>query len=161
MPINEWNEDVAQRELILTRVIDAPRARVFAVWSQAEHLTQWFCPPGFRCETHEIDVRVGGIWRFSYLSADGVHYGNRVVFLRIESPGLIEFDHGSDIDNDPGRFRVRVTFEEQSNGKTVVMMRQLHPTRAQRDAGLEFGAVEIGYGTLRHLEDYLAQGKGA
>lgn len=48
-----------------------------------------------------------------------------------------------------------VTFEAQSNGKTVLTMRQLHPTRAQREAGIGFGAVELGYQTLGKLARHL------
>ena len=81
----------------------------------------------------------------------GTRYDNRMVFLKVEAPQLLEMDHGADKDDDPGRFRVIVTFDEQSDGKTVLTMRQLHPTRAQRDAKISFGAVEFGYQTLDKL----------
>ena len=58
--------------------------------------------------------------------------------------------------NDPGRFRVTITFDEQSDGKTIITLRQLHPSKSQRDATIGFGAVELGYQTLdklaRHVE---------
>lgn len=53
-----------------------------------------------------------------------------------------------DLDDDATRFRVTLTFDQQSDGKTVVTLRQLHPTKGQRDDGIGFGAVEIGYTTL-------------
>jgi phosphotransferase system IIB component len=53
------------------------------------------------------------------------------------------------------RLRVTVTFDEQSDKKTVVTIRQLHPTKAQRDATVGFGAVEIGYQTIDKLEEHL------
>ena len=74
-----------------------------------------------------------------------------MVFLRVEAPRLIEIEHGHDKDDDPSRFHVTVTFEEQSDGKCVLTMRQLHPTKEQRDAGVGFGAVELGYQTLGKL----------
>jgi uncharacterized protein YndB with AHSA1/START domain len=70
---------------------------------------------------------------------------NRMKFRRIERPTLIEFDHGVDSDDDPGRFRTTITFDEQGDSKTVITLRQLHPTKAKRDAGIGFGAVEYGY----------------
>jgi uncharacterized protein YndB with AHSA1/START domain len=74
----------------------------------------------------------------------------------IEPLHLIEIDHGSDMDDDPARFRTTITFDEQSDGKTVITLRQLHPTKAQRDRTIGFGAVEYGYQTLdklaRHVE---------
>ncbi|MGB8072347.1 MAG: SRPBCC domain-containing protein [Pseudolabrys sp.] len=68
------------------------------------------------------------------IAPDGKRYSNRMQFRRIERPHLIEIDHGADKDNDPGIFRTTITFDEQSDGKTVITARQLHPTKAQRDA---------------------------
>jgi uncharacterized protein YndB with AHSA1/START domain len=144
------------REIVLSRVIAAPRSLVFKAWTDPEHLPRWFGPAGFRVETHEIDIRVGGRWRFVFFGPDGTRYDNRMVFLKIEAPRLLEMDHGTDKDDDPGRFRVIVTFDEQSDGKTVLTLRQLHPTKAQRDAGIGFGAVEFGYQTLDKLAKHLA-----
>ena len=150
-----WDKEILERELVLTRVLDAPRELVFSAWINPEHLSAWFCPEGYTSETHEIDIRVDGRWRFTYVSPDGIRYENRVVFLNIDEPNSIEFDHGPDEDDSATRFRVLITFDEQSNGKTVLSLRQLHPTKAQRDGGLGFGAVEIGNGTLNNLEKYL------
>lgn len=151
--LSTWSLD---REIVLSRVVNARRELVFAAWSDARHLPQWFGPAGFKLETWEIDVRVGGRWRFEMLAPNGTRYSNRMTFRRIDAPSLIEFDHGKDTDDDAGRFRTTVTFDQQSDGKTVVTLRQLHPTKAQRDAGIGFGAVEFGYQTLdklaRHAE---------
>ena len=144
------------REIVLSRVVAAPRNLVFKAWTDPQHLPQWFGPAGFKVETQEIDIRVGGRWRFVFTGPDRTRYDNRMVFLRIEAPRLLEMDHGKDRDDDPGRFRVIVTFDEQSNGKTVVTLRQLHPTSAQREAGIRFGAVEFGYQTLDKLALHVA-----
>ena len=152
-PLSSWALD---REIVLSRVIDAPRDLVFSAWADPRHLPRWFGPAGFTVETKSIDLRVGGEWRFDMIAPDGKRYTNRMRFRRIESPRLIEFDHGADKDDDPGRFRTTVIFDEQGDGKTVITLRQLHPTKAQRDAGIGFGAVEYGYQTLeklaRHVE---------
>lgn len=147
-----WSLD---REIVLSRVFDAPRDVVFEAWTNPAHVTQWFCPKGFTKTTDEIDLRVGGRWRFVMIAPDGTRYDNRIVYLEIRSPDLLVYDHGRDMDDDPTRFRVTITFDEQSDKKTVVTMRQLHPTKAQRDAGIGFGAVEIGYGTIDKLAEYL------
>jgi uncharacterized protein YndB with AHSA1/START domain len=149
----QW--DIA-REIVLSRVIKARRDVVFAAWTQPEHLPNWFGPAGFAIETKEIDIRVGGVWRFDMIAPNGHRYTNRIRFRRIEPPHLIEIDHGSDIDDDPAVFRTTITFDEQSDGKTVITLRQLHPTKAQRERTIGFGAVEYGYQTLdklaRHVE---------
>jgi uncharacterized protein YndB with AHSA1/START domain len=151
-PQASWN---IEREIVLTRVIAAPRERVFAAWTDPKQVVQWFGPAGFKIETLEIDIREGGRWRFIYTGPDGTRWDNRKVYTRIDPPKLIEMEHGSDKDNDPARFRVIVTFEEQNDGKCVLTMRQLHPTVAQRNAGVGFGAVEFGYQTLDKLAKHV------
>lgn len=157
-PLSTWALD---REIVLSRVINAPRELVFSAWVDPRHLPQWFGPAGFRIETKSIDIRVSGQWRFDMIAPDGKRYTNRMQFLRIESPRLIEIDHGVDSDNDPGKFRTTITFDEQSDGKTVITMRQLHPTASQRNATIGFGAVEFGYQTLDKLAQYVETSKAA
>lgn len=154
-PRKTWSLD---REIVLSRVIAAPRERVFKAWTDPAQIVQWFGPDGFKVESLECDIRPGGRWRFVYTGPDGTRWDNRMVFLRIEAPLLIEMEHGSDKDDDPARFHVIVTFDEQSDGKTVLTMRQLHPTKEQRDAGIGFGAVEYGYQTLGKLARHLGAG---
>ncbi len=147
-----------EREIVLCRVIAAPRARVFEAFTDPDQITSWFGPEGFVTETLEIEIREGGRWRFLYTGPDGSHWTNRMVFLRVEAPSLLEMEHGSDIDDDPARFHVTITFDEQSDGKCVLTMRQLHPTKDQRDNGIGFGAVEFGYQTLDKLARHLDAG---
>lgn len=156
-PLDMWELD---REIVLSRVIAAPRELVFKVWADPKHLPVWFGPEGFKVETREIDIRVGGRWRFVFVGPDGTRYDNRVAFLKIDPPRLIEMNHGADKDDDPNLFRTIVTFDEQSNGKTIVTLRQLHPTKARRAAAIGFGAVEYGYQTLDKLAGYVAALKG-
>lgn len=144
-----------EREIVLSRVIAAPRARVFQAFTDPDQITRWFGPEGFKIETLEIDIRVGGRWRYIYTGPDGTRWDNRMVFTRIDAPRLLEMEHGSDLDDDPARFHTTITFDEQSDGKCVLTMRQLHPTKAQRDASIGFGAVEYGYQTLGKLARHL------
>jgi uncharacterized protein YndB with AHSA1/START domain len=116
---------------------------------------KWFGPKGFTCKTHEIEVKEGGRWRFELIAPDGKVWTNRVVFLEVKQPEKLVYDHGSDKDDDPHRFHVTITFDEQSNKKTVLTMRQLHPTAEQRKGTIAFGAVELGYQTLDKLAEHL------
>lgn len=151
-PRRTWSID---REIVLSRVIAASRERVFQAWTDPQQIVQWFGPDGFTVETLECDIRPGGRWRFVFTGPDGRRWDNRMVFLRVEAPRLIEIEHGSDKDDDPARFHVTVTFDAQGDGKTVLTLRQLHPTKEQRDAGIGFGAVELGYQTLAKLARHL------
>jgi uncharacterized protein YndB with AHSA1/START domain len=159
-PDSAWRGWPLEREIVLGRVIDAPRSIVYAAWTDPEQIQVWFGPEGLAIETREIDIAPGGTWRFDMVGADGTRYSNRMVFLRLEAPGLIEVEHGSDEDNDPNRFRMLVTFDEQSDGKTVLTLRQLHPSRERREWAIGFGAVEYGGQTLEKLARHVAKAAG-
>src|SRR5262245_52595348 len=75
-----------EREIVLSRIIKARRAVVFPAWTEPEHLPNWFGPAGFKIETKEIDIRVGGVWRFDILAPNGQRFTNRMRFRRIEPP---------------------------------------------------------------------------
>lgn len=152
-----WQSWPLDREIVLSRLIDAPRDIVYAAWSDPEQIQQWFGPEGMEIETHEINLTQGGRWRFDMVTTDGMRYSNRMVFLSLEAPAFIEVEHGTDQDDDPGRFRMLVTFDEQSNGKTVVTLRQMHPSKEQREGAIGFGAVEYGGQTLDKLARHVAK----
>ncbi len=153
---SSWSSWPIDREIVFARVVDASREVVFRTWTDPSEIVQWFGPEGMSIVTHEIDIRVGGVWRFDMIASDGTRYGNRMEFLRIEQPALLEVDHGRDAVDDPGKFRMLVTFDEQSNGKTVVTLRQMHPSKTQRDSTIGFGAVECGVQTMNKLAAHIS-----
>jgi uncharacterized protein YndB with AHSA1/START domain len=144
------------REIVLSRVIDASRDHVFRAWVEPKRMFQWFGPRGFRCEVRQVsEAKAGAVWRFDMVAPDGHRFDNRMVFLEVTPNERIVLDHGQDKDDDPNRFRVTIVFSEQSDGKTVLTLRQLHPSKARRDGTIGFGAVELGYQTLEKLNEYL------
>lgn len=151
-----WAAWPLDREIVFARVLDANPEAVFAAWTDPTQLPSWFGPTGMTIETHEIDIREGGVWRFDMVGADGTRYDNRMTFLILDPPHRIEVEHGADRDVDPGCFQMLVTFDAQSDGKTVLTLRQMHPTREQRTATIGFGAVEYGAQTLDKLARHLA-----
>tara|TARA_R110002049_G_scaffold300953_1_gene492657 strand:+ start:570 stop:1070 length:501 start_codon:yes stop_codon:yes gene_type:complete len=158
--VSDWAAWPLDREIVIARVVDADRDTAFSAWSDPAQIIQWFGPAGFKLETREIDIRPGGAWRFDMIAPDGTRYSNRMEFLRIEAPALIELNHGTDTDNDPDRFRMLVTFDQQENGKTVITLRQLHPSAKRRAIAIGFGAVEYGAQTLDKLAGHVAGKRG-
>lgn len=159
-PGSAWRDWPIDREIVLSRVIDAPRSTVYAAWTDPDQIQMWFGPEGMAIQTKEIDLNPGGVWRFDMVAADGTRYSNRMVFLRMEAPALIEVEHGSDQESDPGKFRMLVTFDEQSDGKTVLTLRQMHPSKERREWAIGFGAVEYGGQTLEKLARHVAKVRG-
>lgn len=155
---NQYAGGELEREIVLSRVIDAPKDLVFRAWIEPKRMFSWFGPRGYRCEVHqESTASPGAVWRFDMIAPDGRRFGSRMLFLEVIPNERLVLDHGSDKDNDPNRFRMTVTFDQQADGKTVLTLRQLHPTRAQRDGGIGFGAVELGYQTLDKLSEHLRE----
>lgn len=151
-----WRDWPLDREIVIARVIDAAPALVYAAWTDPDQIQAWFGPEGMAIETREIDLVPGGVWRFDMVTPDGTRYSNRMLFLRMEAPRLIEVEHGQDRDDDPGRFRMLVTFDAQDDGRTVLTLRQMHPDAAHRARAIGFGAVEYGGQTLAKLARHVA-----
>ncbi len=153
--LEEWSLD---REIVLVKLLNHPRSKVFAAWMDPDALAKWYGPAALAIETQEADIREGGVWRFDMV---GVFEGreqrfpNFVRFLRVVLNELIVMEYGTPEAADPNRFRVTVTFDEQADGKTVLTMRQLHPSRERRQVVIGFGAVEYGLQTLDGLAAWL------
>lgn len=144
----------ADREILITRIINARRDLVFAAWVDSKHADKWMGPAGYTTVTQSMDVRPGGQWRFTMSGPQGV-FPNRVTYIEIVKPSRLVYTHGSDKDNDPDEFEVTVTFEALGD-KTHITMRSVFPTAAARDKVVkEFHAIEGGYQTLERLEQLL------
>lgn len=153
--LETWSLD---REIVLVRVLNHPRDKVFAAWTDPAALSVWYGPSGLSIETHEADIREGGLWRFDMVGefeGKAQRFPNFMRFLEIVPNERIVMDHGGADPDDPDRFRVTVTFDEQSDGKTVLTMRQLHPTVERRRFVIGFGAVVYGQQTLDKLAAWL------
>ena len=153
--LETWSLD---REIVLVRVLNHPSATVFAAWMDPEALGAWYGPSGLAIETHEADIREGGVWRFDMVGVfegEAQRFPGLMRFLEIVPNERIVADYGTPEPDDPDRFRVTVTFDEQDDGKTVLTMRQLHPTRERRQFVIGFGAVEYGQQTLDGLAAWL------
>ncbi len=144
----------ADREIVLSREYDAPRELVWRAYTEPAHVASWWGPNGFTNTVHEMEVRVGGRWRFIMHGPDGTDYPNRIVYQEVVRPERLVFLHGEDVDDDPGAFHVTVTFDDL-DGRTRVTQRMLFATAAQKAEVEQFGAVELGKQTLDKLAAYL------
>ena len=153
--------DGAPNEIIISRVINAPREVVFAAWTDSEHLAHWYGPEGFTITTHSIDLRTGGEWRFTMHGPDGVDYTNLIVYSEIVRPERIVHQHSGDRGDENLHFETTVTFIDLGNGTTELQLRSLFDTARERDDVIEkHGAVEGGKQTLGRLATYAEAMRG-
>ena len=141
-----------EREIVMTRVFDAPRRLVFEAMTKPEHLVRWFGPHGWTLAVCEIDFRPGGAWRFVLRGPGGKDMGMRGVYREITPPE--RFVSTESFDDYPGESLNTLTFVEQER-KTIFTNTILYPSREVRDAvirsGMERGAAETYDRLAEHL----------
>lgn len=115
-------DDYASREIVTTRVFDAPRELVFRAWTDAEQVVKWWGPNGFTTTSQEFDLRPGGAWRLVMHGPNGTDYPGEFRFVEIASPERLVLDHVT-----LPKFRLTILFEDLK-GKTKISFRQLFET---------------------------------
>ena len=153
--------DTTDREIVATRLFDAPRELVFDAWTDARHLAAWWVPHGFTLTTRGLDARPGGAWRFTMHGPDGDDYRNTIVYREIARPERLAYAHVAEEGGGPAEFVVTVTFAGQE-GRTVLSVRMLFASALERsEVADEYGAVEGLQQTLDRLSRHLASsGRG-
>jgi uncharacterized protein YndB with AHSA1/START domain len=123
--------------LVLTRTFDAPRKLVFNVWTDPQHVAQWWGPLGFKTTIQEMNVRPGGRWRYAMRGPDGNDYTFDGVYLDVIAPERLIFDgtiHGSP----ELRVWTEVTFVERED-ETEVVVRQFYSFQSDATRGAPIG----------------------
>lgn len=148
----------SEREIVIRRHVAAPRERVWAAFTQRDQVDRWWGPKGFTTTTHEMDVRVGGLWRFTMRGPDGTEYPNWIRYREVVRPERLAYDHGGGEPGGEPEFKATVTFEEEDGG-TQVTLRSVFPTAEARDHVVrEFNAIEGGQQTLARLAAQVEEG---
>ena len=147
--------ETANRELSITRLLNAPPELVWEVWTKPEHITNWWGPVGFSTTTHEMNVKPGGVWRFMMHGPDGKDYPNKIVFIEVVKPELLVYKHSGEDHTEDVRFHVTVTFERQGH-KTKLTMHSLFESPEELERVIrEYGAKEGMQQTINRLEEYV------
>ena len=152
-----------ERELVLTRIFDAPRELVFAAWTEPKHLAQWWGPKSFTNPVCEVDLRVGGALKIVMRAPDGAEHPMKGVFRDVTPPERLEFTNMA-VDKDGATLlegittvtfavlgdKTKVTLNTRMMGKVAIAAMMLE--------GMEMGWTQ----SLDRLGDYLSpEGKEA
>jgi len=142
------------REIVMVRVFNAPRALVFDAMSKPELLRRWFYgPPGWTLAVCEIDLRVGGSYRYVWRGPDGSEMGMGGVYREVAPPELVVQTEKFDQPWYPGEAVGRMVLTER-DGKTTLTLTVLYESREARDAVLRSPmeqGVSMGYDRLAEL----------
>src|ERR1700750_3104341 len=146
----------ADREIVISRVIDAPRELVFEAFTEVRHLAQWWGPGGFSSTTRSFEFRAGGAWDFVMHGPDGTDYQEWITWTEIVPPERIALLHVESRDA-PNAFESVLAFEPAGD-ETRIVMRTVFPTKELRDEAVEkYHAIEGGEQTLGNLGAYVAE----
>jgi uncharacterized protein YndB with AHSA1/START domain len=118
---NEQINDTSGRELVITRILNAPRELVYKVWTEPGHIAKWWGPNGFTNTIQKMDVTPGGEWEFVMHGPDGIDYKNKSIYLEVVKPERIVFEHIGP------KFVATITFAALGN-KTELTWRMLFDT---------------------------------
>lgn len=144
---------VAERTMVLQRVIQAPRSLVWGEWLNPETLPLWWGPDGFSCRTTMIDLRTGGEWVFDMIAPDGTVFPNHHRYHEVRPEERIGYTLLWR-ENGPKHAYAWASFEDQS-GAAKVTLGMVLSTAAEFQAAKGFGAVELRLQTLGKLERFV------
>jgi uncharacterized protein YndB with AHSA1/START domain len=148
-------EPAADREIVISRVVAAPRQLVFEAFTEVRHLSRWWGPEGFTTSTRSFAFREGGTWDFVMHGPDGTDYQEWITWTEIAPPERIVLRHG-EFRDDPNAFESTLAFAPQGTA-TRIEMRTVFPSKALRDEAVEkYHAIEGGEQTLGNLAAYVA-----
>ena len=148
---NEIKNDTSDRELIITRLLNAPRELVWDVFTIHEHKKNWWGPNGFTNTIDKMDVKPGGEWEFVMHGPDGTDYKNKSIYKEIVRPERIVFEHVSG-----PKFIATITFTAEGN-KTHLKWHMLFESAEQFQQVVKtFKADEGLKQNIVKLEEYLA-----
>lgn len=151
----------AEFELSISRVIDAPRSRVFRAWTEPTLLQQWWAPHGMTTPECEMNLWVGGLFRTLMRAPDGAEYPTQGVFLEIVAPRRLVFTDAFTpgwIPSGKPFMTAEVTLQEVEGNKTLYTARAMH-WRAEDKQAHETMGFHDGWGqSLDRLVTLVTQG---
>lgn len=147
------------RQIIIEKLIDGPCELVYQAWVNPDHIGQWWGPRGFSTTTLEINLNVGGQWRYTMHGPDGTDYPNRIQFREMIPNQRIAYDHDNDNDDDDFAFYAEIDFTPQED-KTLVRLTLTCKTDDVYKQVLSYGAIEGGKQHIRRFEEHVLALKG-
>jgi uncharacterized protein YndB with AHSA1/START domain len=145
----------SEREIVITRVFDAPRELVFKTMTDPKLIPQWWGLRGYTTIVDKMELKPGGAWRYVQRGPDGSEYAFRGVYREITPPERLVYTF--EWEGMPGHVLVETVTFEDLNGKTKVTDTSLFHTTEERDGMLQSGMEAGARQTWDRLAELLAK----
>lgn len=146
----------SDRELVITRTFDAPRALVWAAFTDPKHLPHWHTgPDGFTMPICEIDLRPGGRWRYGWRNRQGREFEATGTYREVDPPRRL-----MSVTSVDGEEQTSVTTFAEADGRTTVTLTLLFTSKTARDRGMPYARIGTESNHAR-LDAYLDSVRGA
>ena len=146
-------ERTSEREAVVRRIVNAPARIVFEAWTKPELLKQWWVPKSFGVSlvSCELDVRVGGGYRFVFRQADSKPMAFFGKYLEVTPPSRLVWTN----EEGEGPGPVTTLTLEEKGGQTLVVLHDLYPSKEALDAAMASGEKSGMCETFDQLEELL------
>jgi uncharacterized protein YndB with AHSA1/START domain len=148
----------SDKEIVMTRVLDAPRDLVFEAHSSCEHLSHWWGPRRYEISACDLDFQPGGRWRIVHRGSDGQEFVFHGEFREIVRPERITWTF--EWEGMPGHVSVQTVAFEERDGKTTLTTTVWFDTVEDRDGMLQSGMADGAAESMDRLDEYLEVLKG-
>lgn len=148
-------QNLPANELLFVREFNAPRELVFDVWTQSQHLTQWWGPNGFTLTTEPMRAAAGVSWKFTMHGPDGTDFPNHIIFTEVTRPDRLVYKHSDDNGSIGVSFEVTILFEAIDHKTQLRMHMVFESVEALEKVAREYGAIEGAEQHLERLKQYL------
>ncbi len=143
----------SEREIVTTRVFDAPRELVFRAYTDPDAIPKWWGPRRHKTTVDQMEVRPGGAWRYVSRDSDGTEYAFHGVYREVVPPERLVCTF--EFEGMPGHVSVDTATFEEHDGKTTLTTRSLFDSVQDRDGMLQSG-MESGFSeTMDRLAELL------
>jgi uncharacterized protein YndB with AHSA1/START domain len=143
----------ANREMNITRIINAPRELVFEVFTKPEHIKNWWGPRGFTNTINKMEFKNGGKWDLIMHGPDGKDFPNTHYFEEIITNEKIVMRHATG-----PKFQLTFSFIPQGDDKTLLSVRSLFESEEQLKKAVQKFKADVGFKqNIDKLEEYLAK----
>jgi uncharacterized protein YndB with AHSA1/START domain len=149
--------NTVDREIVVTRVFDAPRRMVWEAWTDPKQVGLWWGPRGFTTTIEVMDVRVGGVWRHVMHGPDRTDYLNESIFTEVIPYEVLAYRLTGGKRGGPSVQMKKITTFEEEAGGTRVTMRLVFASAEARDRNVrEYGSIEGAKQAFDRLAEHLS-----